>query len=124
MKKIKNLEDINALALPAKVLVLLSKYAKALKSSNGMVIKLSSLKVFYYVHQTCIQARNSQLNSIYHELLTEVNLHIDAGTMFTNKEKKMLLGRNKNKERTLSKYLPKSSTATQASSKSSSELTF
>jgi len=111
MNKIKSLENVNALALPAKVLVLLSKYAKELKSVNGTVIKLSSLRVFLHVHQTCVQARNTKLNTIYHELLAEVNIHINAGTMFTNKDKKMLLGKNKNKIRTLRKYLPKTASS-------------
>ena len=107
MKKLTSLEDVNALALPAKVLVLLSKYAQTLKSSNGTIIKLSSLRVFMHVHQTCVKANDAGLNIIYHQMLDEVNQHINAGTMFTNKEKKMLLKESKNKQRTLKKYLVK-----------------
>ena len=99
MNKLKSLENVNALALPANVLVLLSKYAKALRMKNGTVIKLSSLRIFFHVHQTCIKAKDTHLNIIYHQLLDEVNSHIEHGTMFTNEEKELHL--NKNKERTL-----------------------
>lgn len=108
MEKLTSLEDINALALPAKVLVLLSKYSQSLKSTNGTVIKLSSLRVFMHVHQTCIKANDISLNIIYHQLLTEVNKHLNDGTMFTNQEKQMHLRKNRNKQRTLKKYLTKS----------------
>jgi len=104
MNKLKSLEDVNALALPAKVLVLLSKYAKALRMKNGTVIKLSSLRIFFHVHQTCIKAKDTHLNIIYHQLLDEVNSHIESGTMFTNEEKKLHLGTNKNKERALARH--------------------
>lgn len=105
MNKLKSLEEVNALALPAKVLVLLSKYTKVLKMKNGTVIKLSSLRVFLHVHQTCLKAKDTRLNIIYYQLLDEVNRHIQTGTMFTNEEKNMRL--SKNKERRLDKRLPK-----------------
>jgi len=107
MNKLTNLEDVNALALPAKVLVLLSKYAQELQATNRTVIKLSSLRVFMHVHQTCLKAETPKLNKIYHELLDEVNQHLEAGTMYTNKEKKVLLGENKKKQKALKKYLAK-----------------
>ena len=87
MDKLKSLEDVNASSLPAKMLILLSKYAKALRQTNGTVIKLSSLRVFMHVHQTCVAAQNEELNHYYREMLKEINLHIQAGTMFTNEQK-------------------------------------
>jgi len=107
MKRLKSLEDVNALALPAKVLVLLSKYAKELRMKNGTVIKLSSLRIFLHVHQTCLKANDTRLNIIYHQLLDEVNDQIENGIMFTNEEKNMRLGKNKDKLRNLSKSLAK-----------------
>ena len=106
MGKIKSLEDVNALALPAKVLVLLSKYAQTLRETNGIVIKLSSLRIFVHVHATCTNANTPRLTVIYNQLLQEVNEYIEAGVMFTNEEKAMLLNK-KDKERTLNKHLPK-----------------
>ena len=63
MRKLKNLEEVNAAALPAKVLVLLSKYANALRKHNGLILKLSSLNVFRNVHTMYdpVQAQQSQL---------------------------------------------------------------
>ena len=60
-----------------------------------------------HVHHTCVKANDAGLNIIYHQMLDEVNKHINAGTMFTNKEKKMLLRKDKNKQRTLNKHLAK-----------------
>jgi len=105
MNKIKSLEDVNALALPAKVLVLLSKYAKELRAKNGTVIKLSSLRIFFHVHQTCLKAKDTRLNIIYYQLLDEVNKHIEAGTMFTNEEKNMRLKQSKTEQGILDKHL-------------------
>ena len=98
MNKLKSLEDVNALALPANVLVLLSKYAKVLRAKNGTIIKLSSLRIFFHVHQTCLKAKDTELNIIYHQLLDEVNDHIARGTMFTNEEKELSLDKNKEKK--------------------------
>jgi len=100
--KLNNLENVNALALPATVLVLLSKYAKSLRAHNGTILKLSSLRVFKHIHGTCIKANNPRLYEIYTELLEEVNLHIKAGTMYTNDAKDLML--KNQKKQTLKKF--------------------
>jgi len=56
------------------------------------------LRIFFHVHQTCLKAKDTQLNIIYHQLLDEVNSHIDVGTMFTNEEKSLRLDKNKEKK--------------------------
>jgi len=101
VSKLSSLENVNALALPAKVLVLLSKYAKSLRAHNGTVLKLSSLRVFRHIHVTCMKASSPKLNEIYSELLEEVDLHIKAGTMYTNDAKDLML--KKQKKQTLRK---------------------
>ena len=95
MANLSSLEDVNALALPAKVLVLLSKYTQVLRAHNGTVLKLSSLRVFKHIHTTCLKANNPKLIYIYKQLLDEVNLHIEAGTMHTNDAKKILIKQQK-----------------------------
>ena len=95
MGQITSLKNVNALALPAKVLVLLSKYAQALRAHNGTVLKLSSLRVFKHIHTTCMKANDQTLIHIYVELLREVNIHLEAGTMYTNDVKKELLKNKK-----------------------------
>ena len=87
MDKVTSLENINASALPAKMLILLSKYAKTLRNTNGTIIKLSSLRIFMHVHKTCEAANSKQLNYYYDEMLEEINKHIQAGTMFTNEQR-------------------------------------
>jgi len=93
---LKSLEDVNALALPAKVLVLLSKYAQALRDHNGTILKLSSLRVFKHIHDTCEEANYHKLDKIYAKLLKEVNQHIHSGTMYTNDARRLML-KNKKK---------------------------
>lgn len=102
-----SLENINALALPAKVLVLLSKYAKALRNHNGTILKLSSLRIFKHIHDTCEKANSPKLNVIYDQLLAEVNNHISAGTMYTNDERQLMRKNQKqNPLRKLAKNIP------------------
>lgn len=84
MRKLKNLEEVNASALPAKVLVLLSKYANALRKHNGLILKLSSLNVFRNVHKTSCRAKHPEVHEVYQELLDEVRVHLKKGTMYTN----------------------------------------
>ena len=95
MGNLKSLEDVSASALPAKVLVLLSKYAQALRKSSGLIIKLSSLSVFKHVHRTKEDANKAVLNVLYEELLEEVNKHLAMGTMYTNETKSLMQKRAK-----------------------------
>lgn len=103
MGQLKSLENVNALALSAKVLVLLSKYAQVIRVHNGTVLKLSSLRIFKHIHETCESANSPKLNKIYQQLLDEVNLHINAGTMYTNDAKESML--RVKKKTPLKKYL-------------------
>jgi len=73
MEKLSSLQHVSASALPARVLVLMSKYARALELLSGKAIKLSSLRVFNDIHLSSIEANNESLNSIYQQLLTQVN---------------------------------------------------
>ena len=101
MANLSSLENVNALALPAKVLVLLSKYAQALRAHNGTILKLSSLRIFKHIHTTCLNANTPKLKYVYKQLLDEVNLHIEACTMYTNDAKKIML--QQQKKQTLNK---------------------
>jgi len=94
-QRLNNLENVSALALPSKVLVLLSKYAKALRNHNGTIIKLSSLRVFKHIHDTNNNSKSEKLDNIYKELLDEVNAHIKVGTMHTNQSKEESLKEQK-----------------------------
>ena len=87
MGKLVSLEEVSASTLPAKVLVLLSKYSKAMRKHTGVVIKISSLNVFSHVHNTNKLSNHLQTQQIHHELLLEVNRHLDAGTMQTVRER-------------------------------------
>jgi len=86
-QRLRSLEEVDASALPAKVLVLLSRYAQALRNCNGLIIKLSSLEIFQYVESTSRMAGNPELQQAYHNLLKEVNLHIEQGTMYTRAQR-------------------------------------
>jgi len=90
MINLTNLENVNALVLPSTILVLLSKYARALEQYERTIIKLSSLSIFKHVEQTYQQAKHPALSQIYHQLLNEVNSHIKEGTMYTNDAREKL----------------------------------
>lgn len=107
MEKLQSLENVNALALPAKVLVLLSKYAQYLRAHNGTILKLSSLRVFKHIHRTCQNAQDPKLNSIYQQLLHEVNIHIESGIMYTNDVKESMLRKKINKKSPLLNINPR-----------------
>jgi len=109
MEKLSSLQYVNASALPARVLVLMSKYAKALKQYNGTIIKLSSLRAFNQIHLSCTEAQDKQLNRIYQQLLEQVNSHINAGLMVTNQKIKQTVG--KNSKHRLSNNLPERTVA-------------
>jgi len=89
MGKLISLEEVNASVLPAKVLVLLSKYAQAMRKHTGLVIKISSLNVFKHVHNTNKLTDHLQIRKLHRELLIEVNDHLRAGTMQTNRQRKL-----------------------------------
>jgi hypothetical protein len=84
-----HLEEVNASVLPAKVLVLLSKYAQAMRKHTGLVIKISSLNVFKHVHNTNRLTDHLQIRKLHRELLLEVNSHLRAGTMQTNRQREL-----------------------------------
>ena len=48
--KLNSLYNVEAKVLPPRVMVLLSKFAKAIKDEDGVTIKLSSLDVFKHIH--------------------------------------------------------------------------
>ena len=110
MKKLTNLKNVNALALPAKILVAMSKYARTLEETNGDVIRLSSLNVFNDIHSTCLKAKDQSLNKQYYEILDLANMYIESGVMFTNQKKKKIIGKKSIKERVLKKYTKQNST--------------
>lgn len=86
--KLDSLEHVNASALPANVLVLLSKYAVALRRHNGLILKLSSLNIFRHVHSTNKVSEHFEVHFAYQELLTEVRQQVAAGNMYTNAHKR------------------------------------
>ncbi|GAA6137587.1 hypothetical protein NBRC116583_13340 [Arenicella sp. 4NH20-0111] len=81
MKKIRNLYSAKATVLPARVMVLLSKYSQAVKEHEGVVIQLSSLNVFKHVHASYARSRHPAVHKSYKMLLNEVNLHLSEGNM-------------------------------------------
>jgi len=87
--QLENLEKIDASVLPAKILVLLSKYAKALKDHNDTIIQLSSVSVFKQIHQTSLLCEDPLVQKIHRQLLVQVNSHIKLGTMYLVGQKAM-----------------------------------
>ena len=99
MGKLASLEEVNASVLPARVLVLLSKYAQAMRKHTGLVIKISSLNVFKHVHNTHKLTQHPAVQKLYQELLGEVSTHIAQGTMHTNQDRELLNKRRPEKTR-------------------------
>lgn len=89
MGKLVNLDEVNASVLPAKVLVLLSKYAQAMRKHTGLVIKISSLNVFKHVHNTNKLTDHLQIKQLHRDLIIEVNRHLRGGTMQTNQDREL-----------------------------------
>jgi len=89
MGKLVSLDEVNASVLPAKVLVLLSKYAQAMRKHTGLVIKISSLNVFKHVHNTNKLTDHLQIKQLHRDLILEVNKHLRAGTMQTNQDREL-----------------------------------
>jgi len=87
MGKLVSLKEVNATVLPANVLVLLSKYAQAVRQHTGLVIKVSSLNVFTHVHNTSKLTQNLIVRGLHRDLLLTVNAHLREGTMQTNSER-------------------------------------
>ncbi len=81
MNKVKNLYGVKATVLPAKVMVLLSKYSQAVKEYEGAVIQLSSLNVFKHVHNSYSRSKHPAVHNCYKYLLREVNYHLKEGNM-------------------------------------------
>ncbi len=90
MGKLVSLEEVNASVLPARVLVLLSKYAQSMRKHTGLVIKISSMNVFRHVHNTHKLTQHAAVRKLYRELLDEVGTHVAAGTMHTNYDRQLL----------------------------------
>jgi len=76
MKVITSTENLELGVLPAKVLLLLSKYAHELKRHNGFILKLSSQHVMRDLHYANALCDSAQLNSIYDEIVLEVNIYL------------------------------------------------
>lgn len=91
MGKIVSLEEVSAAVLPAKVLVLLSKYAQTMRKHTGLVIKISSMNVFKHVHSTHKLTQHPAVRKLHLELLHEVNKHIEQGTMHTNQDREIMV---------------------------------
>jgi len=87
MGKLISLDEVNASVLPAKVLVLLSKYAQSMRKHTGLVIKISSMNVFKHVHNTNKLTEHPEVRRLHRDLLVEVNLHLVDGTMQTNQQR-------------------------------------
>lgn len=83
MGKIESLDKVSAAVLPAKVLVLLSKYAQTMRKHTGLVIKISSMNVFKHVHNTHKLTQHPEVIALHRTLLSEVNKHLSEGTMQT-----------------------------------------
>ena len=81
MELMTNLYGVKATVLPASVLVLLAKYSKAIKETDGVVIQLSSLNVFKHVHNSYARSQSSLVKKHYKLLLKDVNRHIKDGNM-------------------------------------------
>lgn len=81
MKKIRNLYSAKATVLPARVMVLLSKYSQSVKEHEGVVIQLSSLNVFKHVHASFARSKHPAVHKSYKALLNEVNIHLLEGNM-------------------------------------------
>ena len=90
MGKFVNLEEVSAEVLPANVLVLLSKYAQAMRKHTGLVIKISSLNVFKHVHDTQKLTYHPAVKKLHLELLYEVTKHIERETMHTNHDREII----------------------------------
>ncbi len=89
MGNLTNLDEVNASVLPAKVLVLLSKYAQSMRKHTGLVIKISSLNVFSHVHNTNKLTDHPEIRQLHRDLLLEVNRHLREGTMQTNLQREV-----------------------------------
>lgn len=86
MKKVKNLYGVKATVLPARVMVLLSKYSQAVKEFEGVIIQLSSLNVFKHVHNSYTRSKHPAVHKCYKYLLHEVNNHLADGNMALSNE--------------------------------------
>jgi len=83
MGNLVSLDLVNASVLPARVMVLLSKYAQAARKHTGLIVKISSINVFKHVHNTSKLTENLEVRRLHRDLLIEVNMHLRAGTMQT-----------------------------------------
>ena len=81
MELMTHLYGVKATVLPASVLVLLAKYSKDIKETDGVVIQLSSLNVFKHVHNSYARSNSSVVRKYYKLLLNDVNRHIREGNM-------------------------------------------
>ena len=79
--KLKSLYNVEAKVLPPRVMVLLSKFAKAIKNADGVTIKLSSLNVFKHIHNSYVISTSAEVEYCYIELAKEVNEHLENGSM-------------------------------------------
>jgi len=90
MGRFVNLEEVSAEVLPANVLVLLSKYAQAMRKHTGLVIKISSLNVFKHVHDTQKLTRHPAVKKLHAALLREISEHLEQGTMHTTRDREII----------------------------------
>ncbi len=81
MEMVENLYHVKATVLPAKIMVLLSKYALIIKEAEGIVINLSSLNVFKHVHNSYMKSSHPAVKKCYGYLLLEVNKNLVQGHM-------------------------------------------
>ena len=87
---VKNLYTVKARVLPSTVMVLLSKFAQAVKEEDGSTMQLSSNNVFKHVYNYYSSSKSSKVKAYYRCLLKEVNHHLEQGTMVCEVNSKKL----------------------------------
>ena len=87
MKRVIALNQVNAAILPAKILVLLSKYSQSVRKHTGLIVRISAMDVFVQVHNTNKITEHLDVRRIYRELQVEVNKSLLMGTMQTNAQR-------------------------------------
>lgn len=88
--EVSSLDQVDAGTLPAKILVLLSKFAIAIKEHNGLVIQLNSLDVFKQAEQANQLCEDPLVQKLYRQLLVQTRSYIRLEEMYTVDQKLLL----------------------------------
>jgi len=86
LNRITSLKDISAAMLPARILVLLSKYVVLVREHDDVIIQTSSVNVFAHIDNANKQTRHPEVRLAYYILLRRVNQCLQDGTMRTNEQ--------------------------------------